>query len=415
MIIKIITTVFNPADDFAFSMMVSIFITVFIIINLFILKNTNIKIAGNIFSVGLVLLIAASLNVLNKDVSTFYKFLGGFYSIFAMYSLSLLFASRVVIIVNAIIILLTTTRVYLFAIEHNPEQVDIFKYGSINHNGTLIVVSAVFYFTVKFAENAINAAQNDTKIKEEQNKALLKMVAGIKESSEEIFKASDQLSASSQQISQNANEQASTTEEISASIEQMLETINSNTQKAINTRNITTKSADEIKESNEVFVETIKSVSDISEKTSVITDISFQTNILSLNASIEAARAGNAGKGFAVVAQEVRKLAEQSKLASEEITELSLNGKEISKVAGGKLEKIIPEIIKSAELVNEIVSASQEQLSGVEAINTSIQQLSEITNGNSASAEEMSASAEELSAQAEQLKSLISAYNTQQS
>jgi len=131
---------------------------------------------------------------------------------------------------------------------------------------------------------------------------------------------------------------------------------------------------------------------------------------LSINAAIEAARAGEAGKGFAVVSNEIRKLADKTKTASDKITKLSKNGQDISRIAGKALEKVIPEIIKSAELVNNIVSASREQQSGVEMINTSIQQLTETTNENSASAEEMSASAEELSAQAEQLKELISIF-----
>jgi methyl-accepting chemotaxis protein len=240
--------------------------------------------------------------------------------------------------------------------------------------------------------------------------SLRKIITNINDTATAVSDASNQLSSVSQEISQRASEQASTTEEVASSMEQMLAMINSNTQNAEITGKTSEKSANELKQSNEIFIKTIKSVSEISKKISIISDISFQTNILSLNASIEAARAGNAGKGFAVVAQEVRKLAEKSKTASDEITELSQNGQDISRIAGESLEKVIPEIIKSAKLVGEIVSASREQQSGVEMINTSIQQLTEITNKNSASAEEMSASAEELSAQAEQLKELISIF-----
>jgi len=168
----------------------------------------------------------------------------------------------------------------------------------------------------------------------EINKNFKEIIININDRATAVSDTSNQLSSSSLEMSQRANVQALTTEKVASSMEQMFATISSNTEKAINTESITTKSAKEIKESNKVFLETIQAVSDISTKTSIITDIAFQTNILSLNASIEAARAGDAGKGFAVVAQEVRNLAEKSKIASEEISDLSLNGQSISKVAG---------------------------------------------------------------------------------
>ncbi len=236
------------------------------------------------------------------------------------------------------------------------------------------------------------------------------LINSIQTNSVSVLSAGNQLSSVSQQISQNANEQAATTEEIATSMEQILAMINSNTQNAEITGHSSEKSANEMKQSNEIFVQTIKSVSEISEKISIISEIASKTDILSINAAIEAARAGEAGKGFAVVAYEIRKLADKTKKASDEITKLSKNGQDISKIAGKKLEIAIPEIIKSSELVNNIVSAGKEQQSGVENINISVQQLTEITNENSASAEEMSASAEELSAQAEQLKELISVF-----
>ena len=240
------------------------------------------------------------------------------------------------------------------------------------------------------------------------NKVFTEMLKGIDETASAVLLASNQLSTASEQISERANEQAATTEEIATSMEQMTATINSNTEKADQTGKVSSKSAKGMKQGNETFMQTINSVIEISEKITIITEIANKTDILSINAAIEAARAGEAGKGFAVVANEIRKLADKTQNASIEIEKLSQKGNNYSQITGRLFKKIIPEILNSAELVSGIVSASKEQQISIENINNSVQQLTEITNENSASAEEMSASAEELSAQAEQLKSLTS-------
>ncbi len=242
------------------------------------------------------------------------------------------------------------------------------------------------------------------------NTNLIDIVSGIQETAKTVLSASEQLGVTALDISERASSQAGTTEEIASSMEEMLSTIASNTEKAVDTSKITNQSTSEMKKSNRIFEEMIESTLTINKRISVISEIAGKTDILSINAAIEAARSGEAGKGFAVVAQEIRKLADKTKIASEEIEQISLSGQGISKIAREKLQLLIPEVAKSAKYVENIMYASIEQQNGVESINQAMQQLMDITNNNSASAEEMSVSAEQLSSQAEQLRELISVF-----
>jgi len=233
------------------------------------------------------------------------------------------------------------------------------------------------------------------------------VVADVKGASDNVASGSQQLSSGAEQMSQGTTEQAASAEEASSSVEEMNATIKQNADNAQQTEKIALKSAVDALESGKAVTETVIAMKDIASRISIIEEIARQTNLLALNAAIEAARAGEHGKGFAVVASEVRKLAERSQVAAAEISTLSTSSVEVAEKAGRMLAKLVPDIQKTAELVQEISAASKEQTSGADQINSAIQQLNQVIQQNAGAAEEMSSTAEELSAQAEQLQSTM--------
>lgn len=237
---------------------------------------------------------------------------------------------------------------------------------------------------------------------------LREIVTSINTGANNVASASQQISSTTQQLSQGASEQASSTEEVSSSMEEMASNIQQNTDNAQQTEKIAIKAADGITQVSGAAQESLSSIKQIAEKITIVNDIAFQTNILALNAAVEAARAGEHGKGFAVVAAEVRKLAERSKIAADEINELSGKSLKVTEDAGGLMGEIIPEIERTAKLVQEISAASLEQNTGSNQINSAIQQLSQVTQQNAAASEEMATSSEELASQADQLSHVVS-------
>ncbi|MBI2353432.1 MAG: methyl-accepting chemotaxis protein [Deltaproteobacteria bacterium] len=237
----------------------------------------------------------------------------------------------------------------------------------------------------------------------------LKQVVGdVMGAADNVAAGSQELSSTAQQMSQGATEQAASAEEISSSMEEMSSSIKQNADNSTQTEKIAVKSAADAREGGKAVAETVSAMKEIATKISIIEEIARQTNLLALNAAIEAARAGEHGKGFAVVASEVRKLAERSQSAAGEISELSGRSVQVAETAGQMLTRMVPDIQRTAELVQEISASSKEQDSGADQINKAIQQLDAVIQQNASASEEMASTSEELSGQAEQLKDTIS-------
>ncbi|MBB5044953.1 methyl-accepting chemotaxis protein [Shinella fusca] len=233
------------------------------------------------------------------------------------------------------------------------------------------------------------------------------VVADALSASDNVSSGSQELSASSEQLSQGATEQASSAEEASASMEEMASNIKQNADNAAQTEKIARQSSKDAEASGLAVGRAVTAMRTIAEKISIVQEIARQTDLLALNAAVEAARAGEHGKGFAVVASEVRKLAERSQAAAAEISALSGETVSVATEAGEMLNRLVPDIRKTAELVSEISAACREQDIGASQINEAIQQLDKVTQQNAGASEEMSATSEELAAQAEELQASI--------
>jgi len=288
-----------------------------------------------------------------------------------------------------------------------------------NLNALIAAMNEITKASEEIAHGNLTVEIRERSAKDKLMQALSSMVAGLMRTVSEIRGIAGEVSAASQsistasvQVSKGASSQAAAAEEASSSMEQMVSNIKQNADNAQQTDKIANKSAKDALESGKSVLEAVSAMKEIASKISIIEEIARQTNLLALNAAIEAARAGEHGKGFAVVAAEVRKLAERSQRAAGEINQLSGTTLKVSKTSGEMLDKLVPDIQRTAELVQEISAASKEQDTGAEQINKALQQLEQVIQQNASAAEEMASTTEELTGQSDQLVSALSFFHT---
>ncbi len=238
----------------------------------------------------------------------------------------------------------------------------------------------------------------------DMSKQLVEVISKVHSSADALASASLEVNATAQSLAKGASLQAASVEQTSASMEQMSASIMQNNENASVTDGMAQKSANDAVKGGEAVSATVIAMQKIAERIAVIDDIAYQTNLLALNAAIEAGRAGEHGRGFAVVASEVRKLAERSQVASQEIGRLATESVKRAELAGVLLQEIVPSIRKTADLVQEIAAASSEQTVGVNQINMAINQVNQTMQQNAAASEELSATSEEMTSQAMHLQ-----------
>jgi methyl-accepting chemotaxis protein len=306
----------------------------------------------------------------------------------------------------------------------NPPQITDTYHGDFNLiknnlNALIVAMNDITSAAEEIANGNLTVAIRERSPQDKLMQALGSMVGGLTQTVSDIRTIAGEVSAASQsistasiQVSKGASAQAAAAEQASSSMEEMVSNIKQNADNAQQTDKIANKSAKDAQESGKSVLEAVAAMKEIANKISIIEEIARQTNLLALNAAIEAARAGEHGKGFAVVAAEVRKLAERSQKAAGEINQLSANTLKVSEKSGEMLDKLVPDIQRTAELVQEISAASKEQDTGAEQINKALQQLEQVIQQNASASEEMASTTEELTGQSDQLMSALAFFHT---
>jgi len=239
------------------------------------------------------------------------------------------------------------------------------------------------------------------------------VIAQVRMSADAVALASRQLSSSAEVLAQGTSEQAASVEETTSSLDQMNASISQNVNNSRQMEQMALAGARQVEESGRAVSESVDAMTTIAEKITIVEEIAYQTNLLALNAAIEAARAGEHGKGFSVVATEVRKLAERSQAAAQEISSLTASSLKVAERSGQLLNELVPAIRKTADLVQAVSTASREQGAGVHQVNQAMTQVDRVTQTNAAAAEELTSTASQLASRAQELQELMGSFQIQ--
>lgn len=242
---------------------------------------------------------------------------------------------------------------------------------------------------------------------------LASTITQVSVSAREVAQSAPEISDASMSLSSSVSEQAASLENSASALEELSAAVQVNAENAKKTKLIATSAAEIAEQSSKAVFETVEAMKQITEKVTLIEDVAYQTNILALNAAIEAARAGEFGKGFTVVADKVGELAASTRSSTSEIHDLARRSVRIAEHSGELLAKMVPEILETSKLVEEISNASSEQAIGINEIKESVLQLDAATQSNAAMSEQLAATSANLSQVAKELENNMNHFRLQ--
>ncbi len=383
------------------------FIFIFVmLIALILIKGGKLQAAGNFIITSLIVaqILSVFYNLMTKG-NYIALFAGTYYYFLTLLMLGSIYASKRIITINTVFLIIMSFLAIYIAQKNYPQNiVQNIKTSTTDFMTNLIVLYLFLIFSKKLINTAINKLFEEKKKKEEQNITLVALLENMQKTVTELDNNAQKLVKLSDLLSEKSTEQAATTEEVAASTEEITSALESTTETANNTHSISLNSMKNVQESSEIFNLTMQAFMDISDKTDIIKNIADKTDILAVNAAIEAAHAGDAGKGFAVVAAEIRKLSDLAKSSSSQISELSVMAQNKASITKEKFNQIIDDIQKITDFMKNIAASSEEQLKSLHQINTSMNQLSNFAEENTTISEQMVMSANILSDLSNSLK-----------
>ncbi len=382
------------------------------IIILFLLKRLDYTILADSVIVFLLIIISITLNILSEQPSQVLgKYYRGFYILFSILVVAGFFATKTIMLLDYFISILLATRILIYALGHFKDNWHEFVIGYLFFIVMFSSVFVIILFARSFTDKAIMSLEAESEYVKKQNIYLKKIMTIIKEISKQLLETSKNLENFSNKVAQGANAQAAASEQLYDSIKNLVEISDSNYQMTSYTNDLIQRLTQELGNSAQTFENTINIVSEITQKINFVNDLADKTDILSINASIEAAHAGQHGKGFAVIAAEIKKLADTTKSIAKQIFKISKQSKFLSSSTKEELAQLIPEIQKGAEMVGETMQLSARQKQSIKSLDDLAKNLASIATENASISEQLLSNASKLLSLAEKLDKLIEIIN----